>query len=113
MEIRDEQAANALMNEILDDVSGKLVDGWHHCLRTVNGKPECSCIYYYTERSVSDETKRVKFYVKEDGSRVTFQQIWRQGYTPGKMMKVDLAAKLMDMLVSRFYGKFESAHFVW
>ena len=73
LETENEQAAAELANEILDDVCGKKVDTWHHCLRAVHGNAEASCIYHYTEQDVNEDNKRVKFYVHEKGSKVCFQ----------------------------------------
>lgn len=113
LETENEQAATELANEILDDVCGKKVDTWHHCLRAVHGNAEVSCIYHFTEKDVNDDNKRVKFYVHEKGDRVCFQQTWREGYTPGRQTKLHLIYALVDMLLQRYPCKFSAIKFEW
>ena len=113
LETENEQAAAELANEILDDVCGKKVDTWHHCLRAVHGNAEASCIYHYTEQDVDEDNKRVKFYVHEKGSKVCFQQTWRENYTPGRQTKLHLIYKLVNMIMTRYPGKFSGIKFEW
>jgi hypothetical protein len=113
LETENEQAATELANEILDDVCGKKVDTWHHCLRAVNGNAEASCIYHFTEKDANDDNKRVKFYVHERGERVCFQQTWREGYTPGRQTKLHLIYALVEMLLQRYPCKFSGIKFEW
>ena len=83
LETENEQAATDLANEILDDVCGKKVDTWHHCLRAVHGNAEASCIYHYTE------------------------------HTPGRQTKLHLVYKLVNMIMTRYPGKFSGIKFEW
>ena len=99
LETENEQAAAELANEILDDVCGKKVDTWHHCLRAV--------------QDVNEDNKRVKFYVHEKGSKVCFQQTWRENYTPGRQTKLHLVYKLVNMIMTRYPGKFSGIKFEW
>lgn len=112
LETGSEQAANDLANEILDDVSGKKVETWHHCLRTINNA-ECSCIYHFTDQDLNDDNKRIKFRVYVSGTHVSMKQTWREGYTPGRQTKLHLTNKLIDMLYVRYTGKFSAINIDW
>ena len=113
LETENEQAATELANEILDDVSGKKVETWHHCLRAVKDNSEASCIYHFTDNDMNDDNKRVKFYVHEKGNKICFQQTWRESYTPGRQTKLHLVYKLVDMLLYRYPGRFSAIKFEW
>ena len=113
LETENEQAATELANEILDDVSGKKVETWHHCLRAVKGNSEASCIYHFTDKDMNDDNKHVKFYVHEKGTKICFQQTWRESYTPGRQTKLHLVYKLVDMLLYRYPGRFSAIKFEW
>lgn len=113
LETENEQTATELANEILDDVSGKKVDTWHHCLRTVKGNAECSCIYHYTDKDANDDNKRIKFYVYEKGADVCLKQIWREGYTPGRQTKLHLTITLINMIYIRYPEKFSGIKIQW
>ncbi|MBO7580306.1 MAG: hypothetical protein J6T38_02135 [Bacteroidaceae bacterium] len=112
IETESEQAAIDLTNEILDDVSGKKVEDWYHCLRPVKGT-ESSCIYHYTEKDVTEDNKRIKFYIHESGANVCLKQIWREGYTPGRQTKLHLTAALINMIYTRYPEKFSGFKIQW
>ena len=112
LETESEQAATELANEILDDVSGKKVDTWYHCLRPVKGA-ESSCIYHYTEKDPNDDNKHIKFYVHDSGVYVSFRQIWREGYTPGRQTKLHLTSDLINMIYMRYPEKFSAINIKW
>lgn len=111
-ETGSEQAANELANEILDDVSGKKIDTWHHCLRTINNA-ECSCIYHFTDKDLNDDNKRIKFYVYASKTHVGMKQTWREGYTPGRQTKLHLANALIDMIFKHYPEKFTAINIEW
>ncbi len=113
LETENKQTATEFANEILDDVSGKKVDTWYHCLRTVKGNAESSCIYHYTDKDTNDDNKRIKFYVYEEEADVCLKQIWREGYTPGRQTKLHLTITLINMIYIRYPERFRGIKIEW
>ncbi len=113
LETESEQAAASLAADILDDVAGKLIETWHHCLRAVGDDPECPCIFHYTEKDYNDDNKRIKFYVHESGTHVCLKQIWRHGYPPGRQTKLYLASTLINVLFMRYPTRFNAINIDW
>ena len=112
LETENEETAAALANEILDDVCGKKVETWHHCLRPIKGV-DSSCIYHYTDKDPNDDNKRIKFYVYEKDNKVGLKQTWRAGYTPGRQTKLHLTSTLIQMIFSRYPEKFSAIDIQW
>lgn len=112
LETSSEQAANELANEILDDVSGKKMDTWHHCIRNINNA-ECSCIYHYSDDDPNEDGKRIKFRVYTSGTHVSMKQTWREGYVPGRQTKLHLTRDLINMIYMRYPEKFSAINIKW